>query len=89
LPPLSATIPNWNPPQWYNFLSVPAKTPADVQDKLDRAVTEVMKHPEIRAKLAESSFLAAPISQEELRAKLRAEYVAMGELLKAAQIQLS
>jgi tripartite-type tricarboxylate transporter receptor subunit TctC len=89
LPPLSASIANWNPPQWYNFLCAPARTPADVNERLDRAVREVMKMPVIASKLAESSFIAEPIAPAELRAKLRNEFTVMGELLKSAQIQLS
>jgi tripartite-type tricarboxylate transporter receptor subunit TctC len=89
LPPLSATIPNWNPPQWYNFLSVPAKTPADVKEKLERAVREVMTTSAVKEKLGENSFVAEVMSPDELRTKVRTEFATMGELLKAAQIQLS
>jgi len=89
LPPLSATIANWNPPQWYNFLCAPAKTPAEIKDRLDHAVQEVMKLPAVTTKLGENSLLVQPVSPGELRARLRREFTVMGDLLKAAQIQLS
>jgi len=89
LPPLSATIPNWNPPIWSNFISVPAGTPAAVKERLYAAFRDVLASPALRKKLGESSFLVVEMPMPALAAKVRAEYVTMGELIKAANIQVS
>lgn len=89
LPPLSATIAGWNPPIWSNFISVPAGTPAAVKGRLDAAFREVLASPALRKKLGESSFLVGDLSEAALVEKVKSEYAAMGELLKAANIQLS
>ena len=89
LPPLSVTIPNWNPPIWSNFISVPAHTPASIKDRLHATFREVLAAPAIRTKLGENSFLVGEMTMPDLASKVKTEYVAMGELLKAADIHLS
>jgi tripartite-type tricarboxylate transporter receptor subunit TctC len=86
---LGAVIPNWNPPQWYNFVSVPAKTPREVKERLNKAVNETMVDAAVREKLGQNSIVFEPRTPESLAAKLKQEYVTMGELLKAADIKLS
>ena len=89
LAPLSASIANWNPPKWYNFLALPAKAPAEIKAKLDSVVREVMKIPAIVTKLGENSFIADPMSPADLKAKVQSEFTTMGALLRSAQIRLS
>lgn len=89
LPPLSATIPNWNPPIWSNFISVPAHTPAPVKERLYAAFRDVLAPPALRKKLGESSFLVGDMTMPMLASKVKAEYAAMGDLLASAKIQIS
>jgi tripartite-type tricarboxylate transporter receptor subunit TctC len=88
LPAVADVIPNWDPPQWYNFISVTARTPPDVKEKISRAIRDAVKDPATVTRMGENSFLAGDMTPDELSAKLRKEYVAMGELLRSAQIRL-
>jgi len=89
LPAIADTVPNWNPPNWYNFISVPAGTPAPVKARIEQAVRESIQEPAVVEKLAQSSYLVTAMSPDALRAKVAAEYKAMGELLRAANISMS
>jgi tripartite-type tricarboxylate transporter receptor subunit TctC len=81
-------VPNWDPPQWYNFVSVPAKTPPEIKERIAAAVREAVKDPAVVKKMGENSYLAGDMTTEALQAKVRREYVAMGDLLRAAQIRI-
>lgn len=89
LPPLSATIANWSPPIWSNFISAPHGTPPAVKDRLHESFRVALASPDVRRKLGENSFLVADMTIPALVAKIRAEFTSMGELLKAANIRLS
>lgn len=53
LPPLSATIPHWNPPIWSNFISVPAHTAPAVKDRLYTAFRDVLADDQVLLPTAE------------------------------------
>lgn len=88
VPAIADSIPNWDPPQWYNFISVPAKTPSDVKQKIAVAIRDAVRDPATVTKMGENSFMAGEMSIDELNAKIRKEYVTMGELLRTANIRL-
>jgi tripartite-type tricarboxylate transporter receptor subunit TctC len=69
-------------------VSVPAKTPQEIKERIAAAVREAVKDSAVVKKMGENSYLAGDMTTDALQAKVRREYVAMGDLLRAAQIRI-
>jgi len=52
---------------WY-LISGPAKLPADIVDKLNRAVTDVINRPDMTARLRRDGFITQPMTPSEVTA---------------------
>ncbi len=84
----AAGLPNFTPPVLWYGLVVPKGTPPDVVGKLNAALVQTLKKPEIRERLLASGALPAEnTSGEYLAGVIRAEYDKYGAMLKAMNIQ--
>jgi len=70
---------------WFGLFA-PAKTPADVQQKLNAAVTQALRDPVLAKKLTEQGGEPAPMSIDEFRAFIRTESVQYGRIVEAGKI---
>ena len=82
-------VPNWRAPEWYNFIVVPARTPASVKDKLTSAFNLAVSDPELVARMRAGSYELGSMAPDALRARLDAEAVSMKDLLRKADIKIS
>ena len=93
VPPLSeaataAGLPAFSPPVLWYALIAPKGTPPDVIAKLNDAMVQTLRKPDIRAKLAASGALPADNpSGAYLANVIRTEYDRYGALLKSMNIQ--
>ena len=70
---------------WFGLFA-PAKTPADVQQKLNAAVTQALRDPVLAKKLTEQGGEPAPMTIDEFRAFIRTESVQYGRIVEAGKI---
>jgi tripartite-type tricarboxylate transporter receptor subunit TctC len=89
LPTMASAVPNWNAPEWYNFIVVPAHTPAAVKDKLAAAFRLAVADSELVARMRSNSYELSAMTPDALRARLEAEAVWMKELLRKADIKMT
>jgi tripartite-type tricarboxylate transporter receptor subunit TctC len=71
---------------WYAFL-VPAKTPRDIIDKLNRELVKVLRMPEAVKLLDGQGVEPDPGTPEQLAAYMKREYETWGKVVKQAGIQ--
>jgi tripartite-type tricarboxylate transporter receptor subunit TctC len=84
----AAGLPNFTPPVLWYGLVVPKGTPPDVVGRLNAALVQTLKKPEIRERLLASGALPAEnTSGEYLAGVVKAEYDKYGAMLKAMNIQ--
>jgi len=70
---------------WFG-LWAPAATPADVQQKLNAAVTQALKDPALAAKLREQGGEPAPMSTAQFRDFIKTESAQFGRIVETAKI---
>jgi tripartite-type tricarboxylate transporter receptor subunit TctC len=70
---------------WFGLFA-PAKTPADVQQKLNVAVTQALRDAALVKKLNDQGGEPAPMTIEQFRAFIKAESVQYGRIVEAAKI---
>ncbi|MDB5878287.1 MAG: hypothetical protein JWQ41_1701 [Variovorax sp.] len=85
------TIAEYKPMTTYNLdnwfgLFAPAKTPADVQQKLNAAVTQALKDPMLAKKLTDQGGEPAPMTIDQFRTFIKSESVQYGRIVEAAKI---
>ncbi|MNC93552.1 Tripartite tricarboxylate transporter family receptor [compost metagenome] len=68
-------------------LFAPVKTPAAIVSQLNAEVVRVLNEPEVKQRLFESGAEAAPGTQAELLADMKAEMAVTGKLLKSIGIK--
>jgi tripartite-type tricarboxylate transporter receptor subunit TctC len=88
VPPMERLLPDWNPPQWYNFISAPAGTPLRVRERVNGAVATVISDPSVVKTLRANNYEPGTSTVDALRARLRADYASTGAILKANNIRL-
>lgn len=66
---------------WHGIVA-PAKTPPAVLAKLNRAICDVLRLPEVVLKLQAMAFEPSPMTPEEFQAFMRAERVKWGKIVK-------
>jgi tripartite-type tricarboxylate transporter receptor subunit TctC len=71
---------------WFVFM-VPAKTPKDIRDKIDKAVGEVVVDPKMVARLHQMSFEPRYLPTAEVKPFIASEIDKWGRLAKAAGIE--
>ena len=90
LPELSTvaeTLPGYTAGPWYGILA-PAKTPADIIAKLNSAVGNILRMPDIQASLANAGAEAKGGSSADLAAQIREESERWGRLIRESKIQV-
>ena len=73
----------------WNGLIAPAKTPDAIITRLQREVAEILKLPDIRDKLAAQLMEPVGSTPAEFKAKIAAEIVRWGPVIKAANIKIN
>ena len=88
VPALKETIPGFEYQGWY-MIYAPTGTPADILQRVNRDVGQVMKDPQIEEKLTGFGSVVekTPGTPKELQDFLRAEEDRWGRAVKAAKIQ--
>jgi tripartite-type tricarboxylate transporter receptor subunit TctC len=83
---VEAGVPEYLMDYWY-CLVAPAATPKDVQARLNGAVREVMRQPEVAASLDKTGLLPLVMTAEEFHAYVRKENERWAAVVKAAGIK--
>jgi tripartite-type tricarboxylate transporter receptor subunit TctC len=88
VPTIAETYPGFDVPSWLAFFG-PAKMPDAVTKKLSDALREVLKDPDIKAKLDVSGLVVPADTSPEALSKLQQrDYVVKGKTIKDAGIQM-
>ena len=87
LPTVAETIPGYTAGPWYGILA-PAKTPADIIAKLNGAVGNILRMPDIQANLANAGAEAKGGSPADLANQIREESERWGKVIREAKIQV-
>jgi tripartite-type tricarboxylate transporter receptor subunit TctC len=85
-PSASETIPGFEMTTWQG-LFVPAGTPREIVDRLNREVNAVITEPEIAKRIADSGLSAPPMSVRDFNEMVRQDYERYGRLIRAAGIK--
>lgn len=85
-PSANEAIPGFEMTTWQG-LFVPAGTPQEIVDRLNREVNAVIAEPEIAKKIADSGLSAPPMSVRDFNAMVRQDYERYGRLIRAAGIK--
>jgi tripartite-type tricarboxylate transporter receptor subunit TctC len=78
--------PNTDASNWYALLA-PAKTPTDVIAKLNKAVDDALKDPEVHEKLVKTGATPVGGTPEQLGTFMKAEYEKWGRVVKEHDIK--
>jgi tripartite-type tricarboxylate transporter receptor subunit TctC len=78
--------PNTDASNWYALLA-PAKTPPDVIGKLNKAVDDALKDPEVHEKLVKTGATPVGGTPEQLGTFMKAEYEKWGRVVKEHDIK--
>jgi tripartite-type tricarboxylate transporter receptor subunit TctC len=87
LPSISDFLPGYEASTW-NGLSAPAGTPADVIDKLNNAVNEALKTPQVKARLADLGAMELIYTPAEYGRLCRDDSQKWGQVIKSANIKI-
>ncbi len=83
---LAQFVPGYNITAWFAIVG-PAAMPGDVTGKLNTAVTQALKAPEMNAKLAQIGVSPMPMPSEQLKTFIATEIVKWTRLAKDANIE--
>jgi tripartite-type tricarboxylate transporter receptor subunit TctC len=83
---LEAGLKNAGNGAWWGLVA-PAKTPADVVERLAREVLEILKDPEVKANMAKMGLEQAPMPSREFTAFYRDEVKRYGDLIREFKIE--
>ncbi len=78
--------PGYEATNWYAYL-VPAKTPGDIVDRLNREIVKALGSPEVKDLLNKQGLEAAPGTPAQLAAFMKREYDTWGKVVKEAGIK--
>ena len=73
----------------WNGLVAPANTPNPIVDAISKDVAEIIKHPEVREKLATELMEPVGSSPEELRARMDGEIARWAPVIQATNVKLN
>ncbi len=85
VPPIAATIPGFTSTVWYGLVA-PPKTPAPIVDKLSSWVVEIMKQPEVVAKLQSVGGRAIGAPAAQFRKHILDDLSRMEKVIRDANI---
>jgi tripartite-type tricarboxylate transporter receptor subunit TctC len=86
LPAVSETIPDFELVTWHGVM-VPAATPRDIVQKLNREIQGVLDQPDIRKRFADGGLDITGGSPEAFESLLKRDYAKYGKILVAAGIR--
>jgi tripartite-type tricarboxylate transporter receptor subunit TctC len=86
LPVLAETIPDFELVTWHGVM-VPAATPKDIVEKLNREIQWVLEQPDIRKRFADGGLDITGGTPEAFEAILRRDYEKYGKILTAAGVR--
>ena len=86
VPTIAETVPGYASDAWLGVLA-PARTPPAVLARLNGAIGEVLRQPEVAAQLRQQGSDPAPGSAEEFATYLRAEYEKYGRLVRQVDLK--
>jgi tripartite-type tricarboxylate transporter receptor subunit TctC len=86
LPAISETIPDFELVTWHGVM-VPAATPGEIVQKLNREIQWVLEQPDIRRKFADGGLDVTGGAPEAFEAILRRDYARYGKILVGAGIR--
>jgi tripartite-type tricarboxylate transporter receptor subunit TctC len=86
LPAISETIPDFELVTWHGVM-VPAATPRDVVEKLNREIQWALEQHDIRQRFADGGLDITGGTPEAFEAILRRDYARYGKILAAAGIR--
>ncbi|HUG56920.1 MAG TPA: tripartite tricarboxylate transporter substrate binding protein [Candidimonas sp.] len=72
----------------WDAIFVPAGTPADIAERLSKAITSILALPEIKQKMAALYFTPAPSSPAELTTMIKAERVKLEAIINRLNLSL-
>ena len=87
IPALAEFVPGYEASQWYG-IGAPKETPADVVEKLNKAVNAVAADPAIRARLAGLGIDPTPMTSSAFGTFIADETEKWGKVIRAANIQV-
>ena len=87
IPALAEFVPGYEASQWYG-IGAPKETPADVVEKLNKAVNAVAADPAIRARLAGLGIDPTPMTSTAFGTFIAEETEKWGKVIRAANIQV-
>jgi tripartite-type tricarboxylate transporter receptor subunit TctC len=87
VPTLSEAVPGAVGDAWFG-LSVPAKTPAAVVERLHLEMDKLLKTPEVKARLTELGMVALNLGPRGFQSFLQAENKKWAPIIRAAQIKI-
>ncbi len=87
IPALAEFVPGYEASQWYG-IGAPKETPADVVEKLNKAVNAVAADPAIRARLAGLGIDPTPMTSTAFGTFIADETEKWGKVIRAANIQV-
>jgi tripartite-type tricarboxylate transporter receptor subunit TctC len=79
-------VPGYESSQWYG-LGAPKNTPADIIEKLNKAVNEALADPKMKARLADFGGTAMPGSPADFGKLIAEETAKWGKVVKFAGIK--
>ena len=87
VPTFSETLPGFTSTAWYGIVA-PPKTPAPIAAMLSAAVVEIVKDPEVRAKLVAMNQLPIGNTSAEMTKFMKDESDRWGKVIRAAKISV-
>jgi tripartite-type tricarboxylate transporter receptor subunit TctC len=85
VPPVADTVPSYEVASW-NGVCVPAGTPAEIVNLINRTLRDILVIPEIKTKYGDFGIEAKASSPEELKARLVSEIKKWSDLIEKAGI---
>jgi tripartite-type tricarboxylate transporter receptor subunit TctC len=87
VPTMSASgVPGYEVMSWFG-LWAPAKTPSPIVEKLNQAIVEILKTPEVQQRISEQGAVPSPETPAEFDRFIRAESEKWSKVVKAAKLQ--
>lgn len=84
--PMATAIPGYQFELWWGLLA-PAGTPADVVDKLNQSVNQVLSKPEVQASFLREGAIANPVTPQQFAEVIRNDVARWKQLAKERNIQ--
>ena len=73
----------------WNAVAAPASMPAAVASKLSAVISEIVRAPEMRARLFQQGWQVVGSSPEGLRNRIQSDTKALGDIIRSQKIELN